>query len=115
MPDVTHKADPSSPGGSSSPGAGVSPRRVVEQLDEAACLELLSTWADRPPDLQQPVRGRWRLPSEYKMQDGSIVFRTYRVTFTRGGLAHWYRAGRVPGRRGGRTRSIRKRTRGGWC
>src|SRR5260370_17663906 len=41
--DVTHEADPSSPGGSASPGAGVSSRRVVEQLDEAACLELLST------------------------------------------------------------------------
>src|SRR5712671_2735713 len=81
MPDVTHKADPSSPGGSSSPGAGVSPRRVVEQLDEAACLELLS--AGRIGRLIYNSRyGPVALPSEYKMQDGSIVFRTYRVTFT---------------------------------
>jgi hypothetical protein len=43
VPDVTHKADPGSAGGFPSPGAGVSSRRVVEQLDEAACLELLGT------------------------------------------------------------------------
>jgi hypothetical protein len=43
MSDVTRKADPGSPGGSAPPGAGVSSRRMVEQLDEAACLELLST------------------------------------------------------------------------
>jgi hypothetical protein len=41
--DVTHKADPGSASGFPSPGVGVSSRRVVEQLDEAACLELLST------------------------------------------------------------------------
>ena len=91
MSDVTHKADPSSPGGSASPGAGVSSRRVVEQLDEAACLELLST--GRIGRLIYNSRyGPVALPSEYKMHDGSIVFRTYRVTFTeedlRTGIAH---------------------------
>jgi nitroimidazol reductase NimA-like FMN-containing flavoprotein (pyridoxamine 5'-phosphate oxidase superfamily) len=68
--DVTHKADPSSPGGSASPGAGVSSRRVVEQLDEAACLELLST--GRIGRLIYNSRyGPVALPSEYKMHDGS--------------------------------------------
>ena len=43
MSDVTHKADPGSASGFASPGAGVSSRRVVEQLDAAACLELLGT------------------------------------------------------------------------
>jgi nitroimidazol reductase NimA-like FMN-containing flavoprotein (pyridoxamine 5'-phosphate oxidase superfamily) len=77
----TRHADPSSPGGSASPGAGVSSRRVVEQLDEAACLELLS--AGRIGRLIYTSRyGPVALPSEYKLHDGSIVFRTYRVTFT---------------------------------
>src|SRR5689334_2479595 len=86
-----HKADRSSPGGAASPGAGVSSRRVVEQLDEAACLELLS--AGRIGRLIYNSRyGPVALPSEYKMHDGSIVFRTYQVTFTeedlRTGIAH---------------------------
>ena len=81
MSDITHEADPSSPGGSASPGAGVSSRRLVEQLDEAACLELLST--GRIGRLIYNSRyGPVALPSEYTMHDGSIVFRTYRVTFT---------------------------------
>src|SRR5256885_13136044 len=80
-----HKADPSSPGGSASPGAGVSSRRVVEQLDEAECLKLLST--GRIGRLIYNTRyGPVALPSEYKMHDGSILFRTYRVTFTAEGL-----------------------------
>jgi nitroimidazol reductase NimA-like FMN-containing flavoprotein (pyridoxamine 5'-phosphate oxidase superfamily) len=79
--DVTHKAGPGSPGGSASPGAGVSSRRVVEQLDEAACLELLSS--ERIGRLIYNSRfGPVALPSEYRLRDGSIVFRTYRVTFT---------------------------------
>jgi nitroimidazol reductase NimA-like FMN-containing flavoprotein (pyridoxamine 5'-phosphate oxidase superfamily) len=89
--DVTHKADPNSPGGSASPGAGVSSPRVVEQLDEAACLELLST--GRIGRLIYNSRyGPVALPSEYMVHDGSIIFRTYRVTFTeedlRTGIAH---------------------------
>jgi nitroimidazol reductase NimA-like FMN-containing flavoprotein (pyridoxamine 5'-phosphate oxidase superfamily) len=89
--DVTRKADPGSASGFPSPGAGVSSRRVVEQLDEAACLELLST--GRIGRLIYNSRyGPVALPSEYKVHDGSIVFRTYRVTFTeedlRTGIAH---------------------------
>ena len=91
MSDITHEADPSSPGGSASPGAGVSSRRLVEQLDEVACLELLST--GRIGRLIYNSRyGPVALPSEYKIHEGSIVFRTYRVTFTeddlRTGIAH---------------------------
>jgi nitroimidazol reductase NimA-like FMN-containing flavoprotein (pyridoxamine 5'-phosphate oxidase superfamily) len=69
----------------------VSSRRVVEQLDEAACLEFLST--RRIGRLIYNSRyGPVALPSEYKIQDGSIVFRTYLLTFTeedlRTGIAH---------------------------
>jgi nitroimidazol reductase NimA-like FMN-containing flavoprotein (pyridoxamine 5'-phosphate oxidase superfamily) len=89
--DITPKADPGSPGGSASPGTGAGSRRVVEQLDEAASLELLST--GRIGRLIYNSRyGPVALPSEYKIHDGSIVFRTYRVTFTeedlRTGIAH---------------------------
>jgi nitroimidazol reductase NimA-like FMN-containing flavoprotein (pyridoxamine 5'-phosphate oxidase superfamily) len=89
--DVTHEADPGSASGFASPGAGASSRRVVEQLDEAACLELLST--GRIGRLIYNSRyGPVALPSEYEIHDGSIVFRTYRVTFTeedlRTGIAH---------------------------
>ena len=91
MSDVTHNADPGSTSGFASPGAGVSSRRVVEQLDEAACLELLST--GRIGRLIYNSRyGPVALPSEYKVHDGSIVFRTYLLTFTeedlRTGIAH---------------------------
>jgi nitroimidazol reductase NimA-like FMN-containing flavoprotein (pyridoxamine 5'-phosphate oxidase superfamily) len=79
--DVTHKADPGSASDFAPPGAGVSSRRVVEHLDEAACLELLST--GRIGRLIYNSRyGPVALPSEYKIHDGSIVFRTYLVTFT---------------------------------
>jgi nitroimidazol reductase NimA-like FMN-containing flavoprotein (pyridoxamine 5'-phosphate oxidase superfamily) len=89
--DVTHNADPGPTSGFASPGAGVSSRRVVEQLDEAACLELLST--RRIGRLIYNSRyGPVALPSEYKIHDGSIVFRTYLLTFTeedlRTGIAH---------------------------
>jgi nitroimidazol reductase NimA-like FMN-containing flavoprotein (pyridoxamine 5'-phosphate oxidase superfamily) len=89
--DVTHKADQGSASGFPSPGTGVSSLRVVEQLDEAACLELLRT--GRIGRLIYNSRyGPVALPSEYKVHDGSIIFRTYRVTFTeedlRTGIAH---------------------------
>jgi nitroimidazol reductase NimA-like FMN-containing flavoprotein (pyridoxamine 5'-phosphate oxidase superfamily) len=89
MPD--NKADPSSPSGSASPGSGASARRVVERLDEAECMELLST--GRIGRLIYNGRyGAVALPSEYKIHDGSIVFRTYRIAFTeedlRTGIAH---------------------------
>jgi Pyridoxamine 5'-phosphate oxidase len=77
--DVIHSADRSCPSSSPSPGAGGNARREVEQLDEAACLELLST--GRVGRLIYNSRyGLVALPLEYRMHDGSIVFRTYRVT-----------------------------------
>jgi len=89
--DVTRKADPSSPSGSASPGAGVSAQRVVERLDEAACMELLGTGTIGRL-IYNSRYGPVAVPSEYKIYEGSIVFRTYRATFTeedlRTGIAH---------------------------
>jgi nitroimidazol reductase NimA-like FMN-containing flavoprotein (pyridoxamine 5'-phosphate oxidase superfamily) len=89
MPD--NKADLGSPTGSASPGSGVSARRVVERLDEASCMELLSTGTIARL-IYNSRYGPVALPSEYKIHEGSIVFRTYRVTFTeedlRTGIAH---------------------------
>jgi nitroimidazol reductase NimA-like FMN-containing flavoprotein (pyridoxamine 5'-phosphate oxidase superfamily) len=79
MPD--NKADLSSPGGSASPGSGAGTRSVVERLDEAECMDLLST--GRIGRLIYNSRyGPVALPSEYKIYEGSIVFRTYQVLFT---------------------------------
>ena len=91
MSDVTRKADPVLPVVLLRPARGVSAQRVVERLDEAACLELLST--GRIARLIYNSRyGPVAVPSEYKIHEGSIVFRTYRVTFTeedlRTGIAH---------------------------
>ena len=79
MPD--NKADLSSPTGSASPGSGVSARRVVERLDEPECMKLLST-AKIGRLVYNSRYGPVALPSEYKIQEESIVFRTYRTTFT---------------------------------
>jgi nitroimidazol reductase NimA-like FMN-containing flavoprotein (pyridoxamine 5'-phosphate oxidase superfamily) len=81
----------SSPGGSAQPGPEMGARRVVERLDEASCTELLST--GRIARLIYNSRfGPVALPSEYKIHERSIVFRTYRATFTeedlRTGIAH---------------------------
>lgn len=89
MPD--DNADLSSPGGSAPSGSEMGARRVVEPLDEASCTELLST--GRIARLIYNSRfGPVALPSEYKIHEGSIVFRTYRATFTeddlRTGIAH---------------------------
>ena len=79
MPD--NQADLSSPTGSASPGSGDSARRVVERLDEPECMELLS--AAKIGRLVYNSRyGPVAVPSEYKIHEGSIVFRTYRTTFT---------------------------------
>jgi nitroimidazol reductase NimA-like FMN-containing flavoprotein (pyridoxamine 5'-phosphate oxidase superfamily) len=64
---------------------------VVERLDEAECMELLG--AGRIGRLIYSSRyGPVALPSEYKIHEGSIIFRTYRTTFTeedlRTGIAH---------------------------
>ena len=64
---------------------------MVERLDEAECMELLG--AGRIGRLIYSSRyGPVALPSEYKIHEGSIIFRTYRTTFTeedlRTGIAH---------------------------
>jgi nitroimidazol reductase NimA-like FMN-containing flavoprotein (pyridoxamine 5'-phosphate oxidase superfamily) len=89
MPD--NQADFTSPSGSASPGSEVRARRVVDRLDETECMKLLS--AGRIGRLIYNSRyGPVALPSEYKVHDGSIVFRTYQTTFTeqdlRTGIAH---------------------------
>ena len=85
------KADLSSPTDPAPPRSGASARSVVERLDEAECMELLST--TRIGRLIYNSRyGPVALPSEYKILDGSIVFPTYRTLFTeedlRTGIAH---------------------------
>jgi nitroimidazol reductase NimA-like FMN-containing flavoprotein (pyridoxamine 5'-phosphate oxidase superfamily) len=64
---------------------------VVERLDEPECMGLLSD--GRIGRLVYDSRyGPLALPFEYKMYEGSIVFPTYRATFTeedlRTGIAH---------------------------
>ena len=89
MPD--DQADLSSSPGSASPGSGLGARRVVERLDETECMELLST-AKIGRLVYNSRYGPVAVPSEYKIHEGSIVFRTYQVTFTeqdlRTGIAH---------------------------
>src|ERR1700756_2999285 len=89
MPD--NKADLSSPGGSASPSSGAGTRSVVDRLDEAECMELLGT-ARIGRLIYNSRYGPVALPSEYKIHEGSIVFRTYRTLFTeedlRTGIAH---------------------------
>jgi nitroimidazol reductase NimA-like FMN-containing flavoprotein (pyridoxamine 5'-phosphate oxidase superfamily) len=79
MPD--NKADLGSPAGSASPGSGGSAQRVVERLDEPECMELLST-AKIGRLVYNSRYGLVAVPSEYKIHEGSIVFRTYRTTYT---------------------------------
>jgi nitroimidazol reductase NimA-like FMN-containing flavoprotein (pyridoxamine 5'-phosphate oxidase superfamily) len=76
-----NEADLSSPTGSASPGSGVSARGVVERLDEPECMELLST-AKIGRLVYNSRYGPVAVPSEYKIHEGSIVFRTYRTLFT---------------------------------
>jgi len=64
-----------------SSGSGVSARRLVETLDEAECMELLSSRRIGRL-IYTSRRGPVALPSEYDIHGGSIVFRTYRITFT---------------------------------
>ena len=89
MPD--DQADLSSSPGSASPGSGLGARRVVERLDETECMELLST-AKIGRLVYNSRFGPVAVPSEYKIHEGSIVFRTYQVLFTeedlRTGIAH---------------------------
>jgi nitroimidazol reductase NimA-like FMN-containing flavoprotein (pyridoxamine 5'-phosphate oxidase superfamily) len=64
---------------------------VVERLDEAECMELLST-ARIGRLIYNSRYGPVALPSEYKIHEGSIVFPTYQILFTeedlRTGIAH---------------------------
>ena len=54
---------------------------MVDRLDEAECMELLS--AERIGRLVYDSRfGLIALPVQYKTYEGSIVFHTYRATFT---------------------------------
>jgi uncharacterized protein len=56
-------------------------RRVLEQLGDAECMELLR--AGRVARLVYDSRyGPVALPFEYQMHQGSIVFRTYRTLLT---------------------------------
>ena len=75
------KAGPASPTGSASPSSGLRAQRVVERLDEPECMELLGT-AKIGRLVYHSRYGLVALPSEYKIHEGSIVFRTYRTTFT---------------------------------
>jgi nitroimidazol reductase NimA-like FMN-containing flavoprotein (pyridoxamine 5'-phosphate oxidase superfamily) len=74
---------------SSSPAG--SARRVVERLDEAECLRLLSI-RGLGRLVYNSRYGPMALPVEYTMHEGSIVFRTTQDTFTdedlRTGIAH---------------------------
>jgi hypothetical protein len=75
---------------SSSP-AGSARRRVAERLDEAECLRLLGTGGIGRL-IYNSRYGPTALPVEYKMHDGSVVFRADQDTFTeedlRTGIAH---------------------------
>lgn len=87
MPD-----DPvSSVGSASSSPAGGTRRRVVERLDEAECLRLLGT-GGLGRLVYSSRYGPMALPVEYKLHEGSVVFRTAQDTYTdedlRTGIAH---------------------------
>jgi nitroimidazol reductase NimA-like FMN-containing flavoprotein (pyridoxamine 5'-phosphate oxidase superfamily) len=56
-------------------------RRVVETLSEAECMDLLSAGTIARL-VYTSQYGPVALPFEYRMHQGSIVFRTYRVTLT---------------------------------
>jgi nitroimidazol reductase NimA-like FMN-containing flavoprotein (pyridoxamine 5'-phosphate oxidase superfamily) len=65
--------------------------RVVERLDDAECMELLNTGTIARL-VYSSRYGPVALPFEYRMHQGSIVFRTYRTTFAeedlRTGIPH---------------------------
>ena len=55
--------------------------RVIERLSDAECMELISS-ATVGRLVYTSRYGPVALPFEYKMHEGSIVFRTYRAVFT---------------------------------
>ena len=85
------QSGPGSPGSSESPGSATGARRVLERLGDAECRELLR--AGTVARLVYDSRyGPVALPFEYRMHQGSIVFRTYRTLLTeedlRTGIPH---------------------------
>jgi len=85
------QSGPGSPGSSESPGSATGARRVLERLGDAECMELLR--AGTVARLVYDSRyGPVALPFEYRMHQGSIVFRTYRTLLTeedlRTGIPH---------------------------
>lgn len=74
MPD--DKADPSSPGGSASPGPDEDPRRVMELLSEAESMELLAG-GGLGRLVYNSRYGPTALPVTYRIDQGSIVLGTW--------------------------------------
>jgi nitroimidazol reductase NimA-like FMN-containing flavoprotein (pyridoxamine 5'-phosphate oxidase superfamily) len=74
MPD--DEADPRSPGSSATPGPGMGARRVLEQLGEAECMELLA-----PGGVGRLIYtsryGPAALPVIYQIHEESIVMGTW--------------------------------------
>jgi nitroimidazol reductase NimA-like FMN-containing flavoprotein (pyridoxamine 5'-phosphate oxidase superfamily) len=78
MPD--DQADSSSPSDSAVPGPGVNARRVLERLDEAACMELLPNGGIGRLVFTSRY-GLTALPVAYKIDAGSIVLGTWDPVF----------------------------------
>jgi Pyridoxamine 5'-phosphate oxidase len=70
------KADPSSPGGSASPGRGAGAWRELERLVEAECLELLAS-GGLGRLVYTSRYGPTALPVTYRIDKGSIVLGTW--------------------------------------
>jgi nitroimidazol reductase NimA-like FMN-containing flavoprotein (pyridoxamine 5'-phosphate oxidase superfamily) len=66
---------------SAPPRSEVNARRVLERLSDAECMDLLSAGTIARL-VYTSQYGPVALPFEYRMYQGSIVFRTYRATFT---------------------------------
>jgi len=69
-------ADLSSPGGSASPGPGVTGWRVLEPLGEAECMELLAS-ARLGRLIYTSRYGPTALPITYTIDEGSVVLGTW--------------------------------------
>jgi nitroimidazol reductase NimA-like FMN-containing flavoprotein (pyridoxamine 5'-phosphate oxidase superfamily) len=74
MPD--DEADLRSPSGSASPDPGARPRRVVERLSEAECMELLAS-VGLGRLVYDSRYGPTALPVVYTIDGGSIVLTTW--------------------------------------
>ena len=89
MPD--DEADLSSPGGSASPGPGMSARRVLEPLSEAECMHLLAN-GGLGRLVYNSRYGPTALPTVYRIDGESIVLGTWDPALfdedLRTGIAH---------------------------